>query len=129
QEVFLSLTMANVANIVNDPNTGSRLVRISGVDPATPPAGNNPPLANGTFSGVHAANPNIASAAPKLDVSIGGVPSTLSLTSPAGVTIPGAVPTTTAAPVLEAAIRAAQPTNTAYTGATVQVQGNQLRIL
>ncbi|HEY7126514.1 MAG TPA: phage tail sheath C-terminal domain-containing protein [Ktedonobacterales bacterium] len=132
QETFRNLSMVStqsnfVEKVINDSNAGSKLVRVTA-------SGANAPLANGTFSGTHSSDPNIGSATPMLSVSIGpggGTPvtATATLPLPSSITLPGTVPLTTLAPVLEAAIRSAAPANSAFAGATVTVGGNQLQVL
>jgi len=125
QEVFRNLSMTStdpnfVETVVNDPNTGSILARVTANT-------TNRPLGNGTFSGAIATPTTIALPAnPTMTVTIGSV------TSP-GITFAlaaGNYALADLAPMLANAIRAAVPTNTAFSGAVVDVIGtNHLRIL
>lgn len=124
QEVFRNLSMVNtdanfVETVVNDDNTGSTLVRVT-ANMA------NRPLPNGTCSGPIPNSIGPLPANPTLTVTIGGVASpviTLNLAA-------GSYPLTTLAPLLEEAIRGAVPTNTEFSGATVDIiNGNQLRVM
>jgi phage tail sheath protein FI len=127
QEVFRNLSMdkakANfVEAIVNDPNSGSNLVRVA-INPGNPKA----PMANGTVSGA-IANPAmiVIPANPTVTVTIG---STLNLVCPLK-TVAGTFTLTELAPILEAAIRAVLPGNTEFAGATVEiVNANHVRVL
>jgi phage tail sheath protein FI len=131
QEIFRNLSMtaaqANfVETLVNDPNTGSKLVRVTA-------NGATAPLANATLSGAHGANPTVP-ASPAVSVTIGtgigDVTRTAALAFPPGTpALPAALALTAIAPVLEAAIRAAAPENPAFAGASVDVVGTRLRVL
>ena len=125
EEQWLNLSMDNTSGnprfadtVLNDNNRGSVLVEV------TASGGSTRPLANGTFSGVHAADPVIP-ATPTIDVTIG--PDTV--TTPQVELDPGARSLATIAPALEAAIRAAAPANPAFSGATVRVANTQLVIM
>jgi len=116
QEVFRNLSMTTtdpgfVETVVNDPNTGSVMVRVTA-------SGTNPPLATGTLSGVPPTIPiNIASANPSTQVTIGATVNqaiTLNITA-------GNHSLTEVASALEAAIRASVATNPEFSGATVDV--------
>ena len=121
QEVFRNLsidkTKSNSAEtVVNDPDSGSKLVRLTA-------AGAVPPLINGTQSGDLATFPALTTANPQVDVTIGSEgPFTAKLSSK---------PATLAAAraVLEAAIRAAAPAKPAFSGATVAILNNTLLVL
>ena len=121
QEVFRNLSMDNsktnfVATVVNDPNSGSKLARVT-------PAGTTAPLANGTQSGDLSAFPALTKASPEVNVTIGtDGPFTAKF---------GSKPATLAATrgVLESAIRAAAADKPAFSGATVTVLNNTLLIL
>jgi len=125
EEQWLNLSMDNTSNnprfadtVINDVNRGSQLISVT----ATPAA--TRPLANGTFSDNHAADPVIP-ASPTINITIGSTTVT-----DAPVTLAaGATPLTEVAPALEAAIRAAAPADTAFSAATVRVQGDQLHIM
>ncbi len=125
QEVFRNLSMDNtkpnfVETVVNDSLTGSRLVKVKADTTDTP-------LANGTLSGAHTANPTIP-ASPTIKFKIDdGTNAFTSDDLPLSVT--GAQPLTAIAPALEAAIRASKPDNAAIAGATVDLVGNRLRLL
>jgi hypothetical protein len=132
QEVFRNLTMDStkpnfVQRVVNDLNTGSKLVRVTAT-------GADAPLANGSVSGEHAVDPTIP-ASPSVSVTIGDgttvgtQTATATLIFPTGVSLPGAKPLTMVAPILESAIRAAKPANPAFAGATVSVLGKRLFVL
>lgn len=127
QEVFRNLSMDTskpnyVQTVVNDKLTGSKLVT------ATRDTGNTP-LANGTLSGGHASNPTIpASPTIQVKISDGTVPGTITGDAkPLAVT--GSQSLQAIAPALEAAIRAGKPDNALFSSATVDVVGNQLRVL
>jgi len=125
EEQWLNLSMLSAGNnprfadtVINNADRGSQLIRVAATAAATRP------LANGAFSGVHGADPVIP-ASPTIDITIGAdtvtaVPVTLNA---------AATPLADVAPALEAAIRAAAPANTAFSAATVRVQGSQLHIL
>lgn len=141
QEIFRNLSMNSgqtnfVQTLVNDQNTGSKLVRV-------PASGAAPPLANGTRSGEHQDGAPIP-ALPVLSVTIGSstatdITQTTRMIFPKGTTLPDTLPLTTIAPVLEAAIRAAAPANPTFSGVAVDVisrmdstgnvLGRRLRIL
>ena len=125
EEQWLNLSMLSAGNnprfadtVINDPHRGSQLIRVAATAAA------DRPLANGTFSGSHAANPSIP-ASPTINISIGSdTVANAPVTLAAGATALAAV-----APALEAAIRAAAPANQAFSAATVRVQGNRLHVL
>jgi phage tail sheath protein FI len=141
QEIFCNLSMNSgqtnfVQTLVNDQNTGSKLVRV-------PASGTAPPLANGTLSGEHPDGVLIP-ALPVLSVTIGNVvgtdiTQTTRMNFPKGTTLPATLPLTTIAPALEAAIRGAAPANPAFSEVAVDVisrmdstgnvLGRRLRIL
>ena len=126
QEVFRNLTPANVQAIVNDAITGSKLIRV------TVAAGI--PLANGTYSGDHvdgSGNPLAPTipADPSVSVAIQGITQTATLVFPTGTTFSDPINLNIIAPVLESAIRAADPVNLAFASATVEVVDNQLHVL
>ena len=126
QEVFRNLSMTSTDptfadTVVNDPNSGSALVRVTA-------SGTNPPLPTGTLSDV-VADPVTVPATLSSQVSIGSVTNqaiTLNITA-------GSHPLTEVAGALEAAIRAAVATNPAFSGANVDVVvdalGSHLRVL
>jgi hypothetical protein len=128
QETFRNLSMDSarpnfVNRVVNDPNTGSKLVLVTA-------GGTTPPLANGTLSAPHATNPTIP-ANPTITAQVTDGTTTTpnpSVTVPLGLAA-GAQPLTAVAPALEAAIRATQPADPVFSGATVDVVGNRLRVL
>ena len=121
QEVFRNLSMdstkANfVGTVVNDPNSGSKLARVT-------PSGATAPLINGTQSGDLAASLSLTTDLPEVNITIGSDgPFTAKF---------GAKPTTLAAArgMLESAIRAAAADKPAFSGATVTVLGNKLLVL
>ena len=121
QEVFRNLSMDNsktnfVGTVVNDPNSGSKLARVT-------PAGATAPLVNGTQSGDLAAFPALTAGNPEVNVTIG--------TDGPFIAKFGSKPTTLAATrgVLESAIRAAAADKPAFSGATVTVLANKLLVL
>lgn len=125
EEQWLNLSVDNTNNkvrfadtVINNDDRGSQLIRVSAT------SGSNRPLANGTFSGAHATNPVIP-ASPTIDITIGAV----TVTSVPVTLAAGSVTLANVAPALEAAIRAANPARTAFSGATVRVVGNRLHIL
>jgi len=121
QEVFRNLSMDSTktnfaATVVNDPNSGSKLARVT-------PAGATAPLINGTQSGDLAAFPALTAATPEVNVTIGtDGPFTAKF---------GSKPTTLAAArgVLESALRAAAADKPAFSGAMVTVLNNKLLVL
>jgi phage tail sheath protein FI len=125
EEQWLNLSMTSAGNnprfadtVINDVNRGSQLIRVTATAAAARP------LANGTFSGSHAANPVIP-ASPTIDITIGSDTVAGAVVSLAAA----ATPLAQVAPALEAAIRAAAPANPAFSAATVRVQGDRLHIL
>jgi len=110
-----------ITAVINDDNTGSKLIRVEG----TVVAG-SPPAANGTVSGAHADVSSITLLAPvAFAVNINGV-------AAGDVTLDAAAGDYSLAQIavlLEDAIRAADPTNKLLSGATVQVMGDRLQIL
>ena len=120
QEVFRNLSMDSTkgnyaATVVNDPNSGSKLVSLT-------PSGAAAPLINGTQSGDLGTFPAISAANPEVNVTIGSDgPFTAKF---------GSVPVTLAAAraVLESAIRAAAADKPAFSAATVTVLGSQLLV-
>ncbi len=125
EEQWLNLSMDDTSGnprfadtVLNDDNRGSLLIEVSTTGGATRP------LANGTFSGTHAADPVIP-ATPTIDVTIGSD----TFTTPQVELDPVATSLATVAPALEAAIRAAAPANPAFSGATVRVSNSQLVIM
>jgi len=125
EEQWLNLSMISASNnprfadtVINDLNRGSQLIRVTATAAATRP------LANGTFSASHPADPVIP-ASPTITITIGA-----DTVNNAPVTLAtGAASLATVAPALEAAIRAAAPANPAFSGASVRVQGDQLHVL
>jgi len=126
QEIFRNLSMESagpnfVDAVVNDANTGSKLVTVAA-------RGSDAPLANGTLSGPHTTNPGIPTN-PTVNVQISDGTTTVA-SGPVDVNLAaGAQPLTAVAPVLEAAIRSAFPANPAFASATVEVSGTRLRVL
>ena len=121
QEVFRNLSMDStktnfVATVVNDPNSGSKLARVT-------PSGSAVPLSNGTQSGDLAAFPAITAGSPEVNVTIGADGPLIAKFS--------SKPATLAATrgVLESAIRAAAADKPAFSGATVTVLGAKLSVL
>jgi phage tail sheath protein FI len=106
-----------VKKVVNDPNTGSKLVVVE-------PSGSNPPLANGTLSDVIGSNALSLPANAAVQVKIAGKTEDVELSA---TLMPGAELGTIAA-LLEAAIRTARPANPAFAGATVTVAGQRLHV-
>jgi hypothetical protein len=120
QEIFRNLSMESAktnyaATVVNDPNSGSKLVRVT-------PAGATSPLANGTQSGDLAAFPALAAANPEVNVTIG--------TDGSFTARFGSKPASLAAArgVLESAIRAAAADKPAFSAATVTILNNKLLV-
>ena len=121
QEVFRNLSMDStktnyVATVVNDPNSGSKLARVT-------PSGSAVPLSNGTLSGDLAAFPALTAGNPEVNVTIG--------TDGPFIAKFGSKPATLAATrgVLESAIRAAAADKPAFSGATVTILGSKLSVL
>jgi uncharacterized protein len=125
QEVFRNLSMTAtdpnfVETIVNDPNSGSAFARVKANTAARP-------LGNGLLSGAIGTPATITvPASPTISATIGGA-------SFAAIPFPLAAGTYTLAelaPALANAIRAGLPTNTAFSGAVVDMVGaDRLRIL
>ena len=120
QEVFRNLSMDSTktnfaATVVNDPNSGSKLARVT-------PAGATAPLSSGTQSGDLSVFP-LTAANPEVSVTIGSDGPVIAKF--------GSKPATLAATrgVLESAIRAAAADKPAFSGATVTVLGNKLVVL
>jgi hypothetical protein len=128
QELFRNLSMDAsrtnfVQKVVNDPFAGSKMAVAAA-------AGADAPLANGTLSGEHGADPVIP-ASPAVTVTITDGTTTFPAT-PAAVALSlaaGAQPLTAVAPALERAIRATDPANPAFSGATVSIVGDRLLAL
>jgi phage tail sheath protein FI len=128
QELFRNLSMNSaktnfVGKVVNDKFAGSKMVFVTA-------AGTDAPLANGSLSGAHNADPVIP-ASPAVTVTITDGTTTYPAT-PAAVALgiaPGAQPLTAVAPALERAVRASDPANPAFSGATVSIVGNSLLVL
>jgi len=131
QEVFRNLSMDRVEAVINDVNTGSRLIRAR----RNPLSGTTPPETNGTLSGQHTtalsipANPDITVTIVRDDGSGGTItlpstPVTRSLDLEEEV-----YSLLEVAPALEAAIRATDPTEPALAGATVTIVGDRLLVL
>jgi len=128
QEIFLNLSMDTsatnfVQNIINDPNTGSKMVNVIA-------AGSTAPLANGTLSGTHTTNPDIP-VSPDINATItDGTTSTPATPLEVPLSIsPGEQSLSDIAPALESAIRTIDPANPAFSSATVTVVNNRLHIL
>ena len=121
QEVFRNLSMDStktnfVTTVVNDPNSGSKLARVT-------PSGATVPLSNGTQSGDLAAFPALTAANPEVNVTIG-------TDGPFHCQVRLEAATLAAARgVLESAIRAAAADKPAFSGATVTVLGAKLSVL
>jgi phage tail sheath protein FI len=133
QETFRNLSVDNgqktfAKSVVNDPDTGSKLVQVEA-------NGGDPPLANGTVSGLLGPNPQVPDASPKVRVAIGDDSATtpprvtIPLTMPVGTALPGPVALTTIAAVLQSSLRGSKPAEPAFAGANVEVVGDRLRVL
>lgn len=128
QEVFLNLSMDDknkarfVKNVINDPNTGSGIVRIGA-------ASGERPTANGTLSGVHNSNfVRISSPEPALKVKLYGLKveeKTLKLAKP---NKGNSVTLSELASALESAIRSADPDRT-FEETKVLIHGKKLEIM
>jgi phage tail sheath protein FI len=123
-EVFRNLSMDSnrsdfVDTVVNDENSGSKLVRVTA-------SGSDLPLQNGTVSGDLSTFPTLTATltdtTPAVNVTIGSATGTAQFK---------ARPTSLAQArsVLESAIRASKPANPAFAGATVEIFQNRLRVL
>ncbi|MBM4288196.1 MAG: phage tail sheath family protein [Deltaproteobacteria bacterium] len=120
-ETFLGLSMNPsdarfVETVVNDDLSGSRLVHVAA-------SGNTPPCQNGTLSGALVDPLTITAAQPRVNVAIGSGSAVTATLARAPSTIEEA------RALLEAAIRAAQPQNRAFSQASVTVVNNRLRVL
>lgn len=126
QEVFRNLSMDSsrtnfVGTVVNDTISGSKIIDI--IEP-----GNTPPLSNGTLSGEHTENPDLAQPPQQFTLTIAD--GSTHQTADAILNLPqGPTDLATIAPALESAIRAAAPASTVYSGANVSVVGNRLLVL
>lgn len=131
-EVFRNLTMDSghpdyVQTVLNDKNTGSKLVEVTA-------SGTSRPLQNGTLSGEIVTDdpptfPVLTADNPAVKVFIGtNLPSDPQTIPVASF---GSKPTSLpeARSALESAIRASNPANPAYARAIVEIFGNRLRIL
>jgi phage tail sheath protein FI len=125
QELFRNLSMDStkpnsVKKVVNDPNTGSKLIAVT-------PAGNNPPLTSGTLSGsIGADTLTLTSATPTVKVTFDTQTKDVEL-SP--VLLAPNLPLGKIAALLEAAIRTALPAHPGFAGATVTVYGQRFHVL
>ena len=133
QEVFRNLTRDNARAIVNDPQSGSKLVRVT--------SANDIPLANGTYSGPHATGEATIPDSPTIGIIIvrqvidsgttREVRKTTDLKFPPEIERALPVSLAQIAPVLESAIRSADPELDAaalqlFAGIKVEVVSNQL---
>jgi phage tail sheath protein FI len=128
QDVHRNLVMDGTSNtfadtVVNDAETGSKLVRVEAT-------GTNPPLANGTLSGAIGATEVALPETASIQVAIDPAPDS-AVSETAKVTFPGGPGSVNRklldiATALEAAIRSAKPENTAFAGATVNVTGDRI---
>lgn len=107
-----------VETVVNDPITGSRLVRASALT-------GTPPAANGTVSAPHPTDPPLPPA-PELSVTVGGVTVAVPFTAP--VAAPGEALEQIAASIQDALHETGRDIPS-LASATVGVIGRQLRIL
>jgi phage tail sheath protein FI len=132
QETYLGLSMDNtsanyVRKVINDPNQGSKIIRVGNIDSL------NLPAANGTVSGEHPdiRNVGISSSEPKLSIVINGaqVPVTVTLAPPSTASFQDRLPLSTLALILENAIRKAAPSDPTLSKASVSVSGNRLHVL
>jgi phage tail sheath protein FI len=130
QEAFRGLSMDRtrtsfVETVVNDPNTGSKMARVTA-------AGNTAPPANGTLSGPHASDP-ILSLSPMVSVTIGAAPhlaGTAALTlDPTAADGKRPVPLADVREPLERAIRCARHRYPEFAAAEVGVDGAEHRLL
>ncbi|HET9228764.1 MAG TPA: hypothetical protein VFR31_18945, partial [Thermoanaerobaculia bacterium] len=124
QEVFRNLSMDAtkpnfVTKVVNDPNTGSKLVQVE-------LAGTNAPLPTGTLSdSIGSDTLTLTGATPTVKVTLDGQSPNVQL-SPVAL-LPNQ-PLAKIAALLEAAIRTALPSRPAFAGATVTVVGQQFYV-
>jgi uncharacterized protein len=132
QEKFLNLTMDIasprrnfVTTVVNDPNTGSKIVRVT--PQAMPPTSSAPPASNGTLSDEHPADTVTLVGTLELEMLIGVVP----LAAPLALQglSAGVTPLSAIAMSLENAIRAADLSNPVLTQATVRAVGRRLLVM
>jgi hypothetical protein len=126
QETFLGLSVDStssnyVEKVINDPNQGSKIIRVGNIDSS------NLPAANGTVSGEHPdiSIVSISSAAPKLWVLINGiqVSNPVTLLPPSSSSFPGSFTLRALAIMLENAIRSAAPADPTLSKAKVSVAG------
>lgn len=129
QEKYLNLSIDPaaprrnfVATVINDTNTGSKIVRVASTN------GLNPPASNGTLSEQHVGDSLNLPASP-LDLNMivsGGTPVPLTLT---GLQASASNSLAAIALSLENAIRAAAPANPIFADATVRVLSRRFLIL
>ena len=126
QERFLNLSMSVAKAMINDPNSGSKLIWINAT-------GDNPPAANGngTISGEHEeATVDVIASEPELKIKIGDVEETIIIVRPEPE--PGTDNTFSLSNIAEAlqnAIRIAVPGNPSFANAIVNVANNRLQIV
>lgn len=129
QEKFLNLSMDAssprrnfVTTVINDANTGSKIVQVAAT------SGTNPPASNGTLSGLLADTVALPALPHDLNMIVsGGTPVLLNLlglqASPPVTNLPAI------ALSLENAIRAAAPSNPIFANATVRLLGKRLLVM
>lgn len=131
QEVFRNLTVAagkpnSAPSVINDANTGSKLVRVD-----VPNGTTTAPLGNGTLSDV---SPALPVAGSTVQVKVSASDSPAPVVANAKMVMPASnVSLAAVAALLQAGIRAAVPDNPLFAGATVDVvslaDGQHLRVL
>lgn len=130
QEKYLNLSMDPasprrnlVTTVINDANTGSKIVRVASTN------GLNPPASNGTLSELHVGDSLNLPASP-LDLNMivvsGGTPVPLTLT---GLQASAANSLTAIRLSLENAIRAAAPADPIFANTTVRLLGRRFLVL
>ena len=134
-EVFRNLSMDSsvdpskgqyVVTVVNDESTGSKLIRVT-----PPPSGTSMPAQNGTTSGTLTDPVVLTADQPGVEVTIGSSGPLVARFAPPTTFVP---PTTAltlqqARDALQAAIRAASPSDPAFAAASVEIVNGRLRVL
>jgi hypothetical protein len=117
-EVFRNLSLTNVEQVINDPDSGSKIIEVE-----VPSGSSGVPIQNGTVSGDLSTFPTLTATTPAVNVTIGteGTHTATFKSKPATLE--------KASAVLEAAIRTSKPDNPAFSGAKVEIVENKLRIL
>ncbi len=125
-EVFSNLSVDQtsprfVQTVVNDEDSGSRLIRVSDI-------GTSLPLQNGTVSGDLSTFAGLTNTKPGVTVTIGTEGTAEAILDLKGVT-PSALTLDNVVPMLEKAIRSSKPDNPAFASAIVERLPKSIRVL